>query len=501
MSIARRYQTGWLNRGTRGAMAGLLALGASVGLGCSSNETIVEGSFAGADGGVYRVVETFGRETPTAVAISGRGRTFVGFAGGGERGVKLVELTAHDGAAPYPSASWNDWKGKAGANALRSLIDVRGVWIDTSETLWVLDSGSSEGRVVPGGPKLMRVDLAGDEVTEVFYLPTGDEIGPWSEMSDVRVDGKRRVAYFLDAQRGRVVVYELDARQAWSVPMTQPQRLAGSGGALEIAGMGDWLYVSDPVGGALRVAPTSVLRASQQKDVLEDGVTQRLAETGGAVEGLWLDGDGRLFMLRPSDGTLLVRGTDRKVRAAIRDGVLKRGRRVAADHRGRLFVTIAPASTGWGRVDGPREGALIELTSGRAQARVSDVVAPMTLGPTWPRPKDLLRRTDRLDELAERDARPMADEGVAPAALAEHPPPGISDHQLQADAPTNLRATYPIHYPTKATKLEASGFDERPKFGRERREFDDSIKLPTVRHELNESGKLRAKAVAGVPNE
>ncbi|MEM9789310.1 MAG: L-dopachrome tautomerase-related protein [Planctomycetota bacterium] len=496
MSIAKHYQTGWLDRGVRVAMATLLAAGWWAALGCSSGPTVES-----RPGETYRVVETFGRQTPTAVAVSGRGRTFVGFAGDHDTELRLIELTEHDGAVPYPSKSWNRWGGKSGVQALRSLIDVRGVWIDTSETLWVLDSGASEGRVVAGGPKLMRVDLAGDEVAEVFYLPTGDEIGPWSEMSDVRIDGKRRVVYFLDAQRGRVVVYDLDQRQAWAVSMTEPARLAGSGGALEIAGMGDWLYVSDPADNGLQVAPTSVLREQRQKDVLEDGVAQRLANTGGAIEGLWLDGDGRLFMLRPSDGTLLVRGTDRRVREAIRDGVLRRGRRVAADHQGRLFVTIEPAAGGWGRVDGPRDGALIELTSGRAAARVSDVVAPMTLGPNWPRPQDLLRRTDRLDERAARDDRPMADADVPPARLAEHPPPGISDHQLQADAPTNLRATYPIHYPTKATKLEADGFNERPKFGRERREFDDGIHLPSVRHELNEDGKLRAKAVSGVPTE
>jgi len=489
MSIALSCWTNWLDRGLRVAMGGVLLAGWGLAVGCASRTVDGEGM----DGQPYRVVKTFGDEVPTAVAVSGRGRTFVGFASGNGRGEKLVELDGRGETTPYPSASWNDWRGGQGGAALRGLIDVRGVWIDTNETLWVMDSGSLGGRVVPGGPKLMQVDLTADEVVEVFYLPVGDGIGRWSEMTDVRVDGARRVAYFLDATRGAVVVYDMDERSTWSQAIGEPARSAGAGGALELAGMGDWLYVSDPAGGGVKVLPTAVLRERRPTGAKEDEIAQTLASTGGAVEGLWLDGEGRLFMLRPADGTLLVRGTDRRVREALREPLLERGRRVAADHRGRLFVTVSPVGVmGWDEVRGTWEGALIELTTGRSAARVGNVVAPMTLGPTWPKPKDLMRRTDRLAEKAVRDARPMADEGVAPAPVAEYPPAGISENGVLVEAPVESAGT---------RTAEADAEAKRTGFGGERRAVDDGIELPAARRELGEDGKRRSEAVAGVPVE
>ncbi|MEM6334510.1 MAG: L-dopachrome tautomerase-related protein [Planctomycetota bacterium] len=469
------------------ASVAMLALTAGPQVGCATTAPNGTAPVArpAADDAPFRVVQTFGRLTPTGVAVSGRGRTFVGFADLPESSLnnplRLAELTADGDATPYPSKSWNNWRGEPGGQALRGLIDVRGVWIDPDDTLWVLDSGVNGPRVVPGGPKLMRVDLADDEVAEVFYLPTDGEISRWTAMSDVRVDAERRVAYFLDARRGRVVMFHLDDRHAWSVRVADPAPKRSQGGAIELAGMGDWLYVSDPAAGAIRVTPTSLLREPEPKDGREDAPAQPLASTEGSIEGLWLDGDGRLFMLRPEDGTLLVRGTDRAVREAWADPILTRANRVAADHRGRLFVTVAPHPVrGWGQAVTPETGALIELTHGRSAARVRNVVAPMTLGSEWPTPSDPLRVTDRLAEKAARDDLDPLDHGIAPAPIAQHPPAGISVEGVLVEAPIESFAT-----DSALAEVESEDAPADEPFGAKQPDRGADVEVPSARFEID----------------
>ncbi|MEO0586486.1 MAG: L-dopachrome tautomerase-related protein, partial [Planctomycetota bacterium] len=471
------------------ASVALLALVAGPQVGCAttaSNGTAPVAQPA-ADDAPFRVVQTFGRLTPTGVAVSGRGRTFVGFAdlrdASRNNPLRLVELTPDGEALPYPSESWNAWRGEPGRQAMRGIIDVRGVWIDPDDTLWVLDSGVAGSRLIPGGPKLFCVDLTEDEITEVFYLPTDGELSRWTAMSDVRVDAERRVAYFLDAQRGRVVMFHLDERRTWSVKVTDPAPNRNQGGALELAGMGDWIYISDPAAGGVRVAPTALLREPGPKDGREDAPAQALAATDGSIEGLWLDGDGRLFMLRPQDGTLLVRGTDRAVREAWASPILTRANRVAADHRGRLFVTVAPQPVrGWGQTVTPETGALIELTQGRSTARVRNVVAPMTLDANWPTPSDPLRVTDRLAEKATRDDRDPLDEGIAPATVAEYPPAGISQQGVLVEAPIESVAT-----DSAAADGEAQGQPTEDAFGGKQPDRGADVEVPSARYEIDDA--------------
>jgi hypothetical protein len=425
-----------------------------------------------------RVIDTFATHAPTGVAISRSGRTFIGFAGDDRRRARLIERTPDGERVAYPSAGWNDWRGNAGRAALRGLIDVRGVWIDADDTLWVLDAGVAHGRVVPGGPKLMQIDLALDEVERVHYLPVGgDGVGAWRGMTDVRVDRDRGVAYFLDAGRGAVVVYDMHARAAWSAAVIEPAGSAGLDAALEIDGRGDWLYVSDPRAGGVAVVPTATLRDRAAAQAGLEATTRPLASTGGTIGGMWLDGQGRLFLLRPEDGTLLVRGTDRAVRVAVRDATLRRARRVTADPGGRLFVTVAPAEVlGWGKVGATWEGALVEVTGGRSAVRLGASAAPMSLSRSAVRARETPPTPARSDP---RGATPNERPGLSAAGELRVPPAGVLEDGRVVVEPIQSKA------PASAT--------DRP-----RARASQTAVPPSARHEIDADPTQRAQAVAGV---
>ena len=81
---------------------------------------------------------------------------------------------------------------------------------------WVLDPaapGSDE--VLPGGPKLVRVDLATDEVTKV--IPFGRDVAPQgSYLNDVRFGPDGETAHVTDSGlRGAIIVVDLEAGTAF----------------------------------------------------------------------------------------------------------------------------------------------------------------------------------------------------------------------------------------------------------------------------------------------
>ncbi len=97
-----------------------------------------------------------------------------------------AELTANNTETPYPSLEMNSPPGGAinytttpatGANYEKYLIDVQSVVIDPKDRLWILDTGRAamqNGTNVPasvGGPKLIRVNLQNDIISETIVFP------------------------------------------------------------------------------------------------------------------------------------------------------------------------------------------------------------------------------------------------------------------------------------------------------------------------------------------
>src|SRR4051812_31012460 len=125
---------------------------------------------------------------PTGVSVSAEGRIFVNFPKWGDD-VRFTVGELRDGqVVPYPDEAWNSPKGDDDAGAL---VSVQSIVVDPADRLWILDTGSPLFQPTrPGGPKLVRVDLASDSVEQVITFPD-DVVLPTSYVNDVRFDLSR----------------------------------------------------------------------------------------------------------------------------------------------------------------------------------------------------------------------------------------------------------------------------------------------------------------------
>jgi sugar lactone lactonase YvrE len=168
----------------------------------------------------------------TGVTVSERGRIFVNFPRWTEdTPVSVAEVQKDGTLRPYPDARWNAWR-----NVLADELDPGAHWVcvqsvvaDGRGHVWVLDPAAPAlDGLVPGGPKLVRIDLATDQVSQVIRFDQTVAI-PGSYLNDVRFAPDGRVAYITDAgQRGALVVVDLASGAARRVldghPSTQPER-------------------------------------------------------------------------------------------------------------------------------------------------------------------------------------------------------------------------------------------------------------------------------------
>ncbi|MFI6098093.1 SMP-30/gluconolactonase/LRE family protein [Lentzea sp. NPDC051213] len=141
-----------------------------------------------------------------AVAVD-HGRVFVGGQRwSGSTGPALGLITADGGVAPYPDAAWNAWR--PGDAAGTAFVNVNAINLDGRGGLWAVDTGAPTfgGDPLPGGAKLVRVDVAGNRVSRVY--PFNSEVAPpGSYVNDVRFNG--HTAYLTDAGRPGLIVLDL----------------------------------------------------------------------------------------------------------------------------------------------------------------------------------------------------------------------------------------------------------------------------------------------------
>ena len=138
-----------------------------------------------------------------------------------------ADSTARDRLRPYPNAEWNQ-RWTPSLSPQDHFISVQSVYIDprNASTLWVLDPASPmmEG-VVPGGAKLVEIDLATDEVVRTVVFDS--TVAPrMSYLNDVRVDAQQQWAYITGSSLGALVVVNLGTGEARRVleehPSTKP---------------------------------------------------------------------------------------------------------------------------------------------------------------------------------------------------------------------------------------------------------------------------------------
>jgi sugar lactone lactonase YvrE len=144
----------------------------------------------------------------TGIAVSEDDRVLVNFPRWWPEVVVSVAEVIGDGSlAPFPNAAWNNWG--PDADPASTFVCVQSVVADGLGSVWVLDPANPwfQG-VVPGGAKLVQINLASNEVARVITFD--DHIAPLgSYLNDVRIDPEHQAAYITDSGAGALVVVNL----------------------------------------------------------------------------------------------------------------------------------------------------------------------------------------------------------------------------------------------------------------------------------------------------
>jgi sugar lactone lactonase YvrE len=167
---------------------------------------------------------------PTGVTVSRAGRIFLSY----PRWEDVVQFTVAeliDGMpVPFPDIDINRLDTSTPG---RSLVSVQSVVIDPADRLWLLDTGSLNfGPPLPGGPKLVAVDLTTNRVVQTIAFPS-DVALRTTYLNDVRFDLRRGTggtAFITDSANGGpngIVVVDLASGRSWRAlhdhPSTRPE--------------------------------------------------------------------------------------------------------------------------------------------------------------------------------------------------------------------------------------------------------------------------------------
>ena len=294
------------------AAAGLIAVGA-VGLAQAQGRS-----------GQLTEVARFDHQV-TGVAVTGDGRRFVNFPRWTDDApVSVAEVLKDGSLKPYPDAKWNAWRNaRAGElSVAEHFVCVQSIVPDGHGNLWVLDPGApGNEKIMPGAPKLVKVDLKTDSVAKVIPVPETVAL-QGTYLNDIRFSPDGRIGYITDSgARGAIIVVDLVSGQSWRTldghastqvdktvkvtldgkPLTRPdgrQPMFAADG-IAISNDGRTLYYQALTGKTLYSIDTALLRRDVPETERGAGV-KTVAQTHVA-DGLWMSKAGILYLTSPTD--------------------------------------------------------------------------------------------------------------------------------------------------------------------------------------------------------
>jgi sugar lactone lactonase YvrE len=264
---------------------------------------------------------------------------------------------------PYPDEKWNSWRNeKAGEMPVGDyFVCVQSVIADRHGALWVLDPAApGNEKILPGGPKLVRVDLATDQVTKVIAFAE-DVALQGSYLNDIRFSPDGRTGYITDSgTRGAIIVVDLEGGSAFraldghastqpesdvivevdGAPLRRPdgrQPMFASDG-IALSRDGSTLYWQALTGRTLYAIDTSLLASDRPAGEIEAGV-RRLGTTHVA-DGMWLHSSGALYITSPGDNAV-TRWTDDGPQRVVADERLRWPDTMSEGPDGRIYVTAS----------------------------------------------------------------------------------------------------------------------------------------------------------------
>ena len=282
----------------------------------------------------------------TGVAVTADGRRFVNFPRWTDDApISVAEVMPDGSLRPYPDAKWNEWR-NARANELSvgdHFVCVQSIVPDGHGHLWVLDPGApGNEKILPGAPKLVKIDLATNRVSKVIAVPE-DVALQGTYLNDIRFSPDGRTGYITDSgTRGAIIVVDLESGRSWraldghpstqvdkavtvtfdGTPLKRPdgrQPMFAADG-IAIANDGKTLYFQALTGRTLYSIDTALLRRDVGDG--ERGAAVRTVAQTHVADGLWMSRAGVLYLTSPTDYSIKrLRGaaietvmTDRRLR-------------------------------------------------------------------------------------------------------------------------------------------------------------------------------------------
>jgi sugar lactone lactonase YvrE len=168
--------------------------------------------------GTLEPVAHFDGAMLTGVTVSQQGRIFVNFPKWGDDVQFTVAELREGRPVAYPNEAFNQTQPDDLAAAL---VSVQSVVVDPYDRLWILDTGSPMFQPTQyGGPKLVCVDLATDQVIKTILFPQ-DVALPTTYLNDVRFDLRRAaegIAFITDSSdqgANGIIVVDLASGASW----------------------------------------------------------------------------------------------------------------------------------------------------------------------------------------------------------------------------------------------------------------------------------------------
>lgn len=305
-------------------------------------------------------VASFPTQQVTGVTVSAKGRVFVNFPDWSDDHTTSVAEIIKGKPKPYPDEAWNAKDGPAG----KRWVCVQSVVVDDQDFLWVLDPASPKTEaVVPGGPKLVKIDLKSDQVVQI--IPFSDKIAPErSYLNDVRIDTKSGHAFMTESGTGAIIVVDLKSGQARRLLADSATTKLEPDASVTVDGMkildpktqlapgfqadgialdrtGGWLYYHALTGTQLyRVKTGDLLNESLTARQLESKV-QKLGPTP-KPDGM-LESDGAAVYLTAIEENAIVRydPQSKKLTMVVKDEKLQWPDTMAWGPDGQLYVTCS----------------------------------------------------------------------------------------------------------------------------------------------------------------
>jgi sugar lactone lactonase YvrE len=342
----------------------ILVLLVSVGL-CAAQELAKDRVI-----GDLEVVATLSGAMPTGVTVANGGRIFVNFPRWGDRVEYTVAEVKGGKTTPYPSADINRYADAD--NPAEKLVSVQSVVVDpTGKRLWILDTGAiAFGPVVPGGAKLIAVDLASNQIVKKIVFPSDVALFT-SYVNDVRFDmhrGAEGTAFITDSSTpgpNAIIVVDLASGKSWRrlnnhpstrpdpgfVPVVEgeilqfrvmgqpPHRFAVGADGIAISPDGKILYYCPLTSRHLYSVSVDALADHSKSDDEVAATVTDYGEKGGASDGLESDMQGRVYLSDYEHNALRRRTSSGDIETLVHDPRLLWPDTLSLAADGYLYVT------------------------------------------------------------------------------------------------------------------------------------------------------------------